>query len=83
MQITQQMIQGGQSRQDVAALIDAVAAAAPNFAVREAQQDGSVHLRINRSVDVCQVRASLAHVARLSMENCQGSLPADLGDGFA
>ena len=57
------LLQTGQSAQDVASLVDAVAAAAPEFAIKETGADGSACLRINRSADASSLRLKLVELA--------------------
>ena len=63
VQITKQMLQVGQSAEDASLLVDAVAAAAPEYAKREVQQDQTPCLRISRYANMCEVRARLVAVA--------------------
>ena len=62
------MLQVGQSAEDVAALLDAVADAAPGFASRELQPDGGSCMRINRSVNMTEIRSKLVNVAASTVQ---------------
>ncbi len=56
----------GQSTDDVASLVDAVAAAAPEYAVMETNQFGGACLRISRSVDASAIRSRIVALAASS-----------------
>ena len=62
------MLQVGQSTEDVAGLLDAVADAAPEFASKEEQLGGGSCMRLSRSANMLEVRSKLVQLAASTVQ---------------